>query len=459
MNTKIFTSIMSILLAFTYFSTFSAAQVPQKVNYQMVVRDANGDLVSESPVGVLISILQGSAEGSVAYAEVHLPQSNINGLISLHVGSGVPQNNTFSEIDWSSGPYFLKVETDPVGGTNYSINSISEILSVPYALHAKTADSLSGGIPATQNLADVLTNGNNANSQPIKNLAAPTENADAATKKYVDDKYAALNSTLNALLSRIEALEGEETFSPEDAPQAIGVTYNSENFSFFSPWGYNKPENSNRNYPIVVIGPHNESQFFTEEVRKKYPSFYLHYGKSNENDGAILADIIRDVIIAEKGHRIDTNRIYLTGWSQGGSGGYNLMRGFYSKGMYFAGMNRIAGQSQTELPDEVVAKTSVWYHIGTNDTDTRNQIAEQAYSFIKNHNYNSNSTETTFIDSVTDEFGETPVTYPRTTKTITKNGIEVFKLSIYEGMWHVKEPPYADSEVFKWLFSQSLVLR
>jgi uncharacterized protein (TIGR02145 family) len=131
----------SIFFALVFQSVFVFAQSPQKVSYQMVVRNASGELVKESAVGVRMSILQGSAEGTAVYVETHAPQSNVNGLVSLEVGSGTPVENTFAGIDWASGPYFLKAETDPAGGSSYSISGISEILSVPYALHAKTVET------------------------------------------------------------------------------------------------------------------------------------------------------------------------------------------------------------------------------------------------------------------------------------------------------------------------------
>jgi hypothetical protein len=46
-----------------------------------------------------------------------------------------------SGIDWSAGPCFLKIETDPSGGSNYTITGVSQILSVPYTLHSKTAET------------------------------------------------------------------------------------------------------------------------------------------------------------------------------------------------------------------------------------------------------------------------------------------------------------------------------
>jgi uncharacterized protein (TIGR02145 family) len=138
----------SIILALAFQSVCALAQAPQKVNYQMVVRDASGELVNESAVGVQISILQGASDGSAVYVETHAPTTNVNGLVSFEVGSGTPVLNTFADIDWAGGPYFLKTETDPAGGSSYTITGISEILSVPYALHSKTAETASGTLLA-----------------------------------------------------------------------------------------------------------------------------------------------------------------------------------------------------------------------------------------------------------------------------------------------------------------------
>ena len=52
--------------------------------------------------------------------------------------------------NWSNGPYFIKTETDPTGGTTYTITGTSQLMSVPYALHANTADSIVGGVSVTE---------------------------------------------------------------------------------------------------------------------------------------------------------------------------------------------------------------------------------------------------------------------------------------------------------------------
>jgi len=135
---KSFTSLI-LLLSIAY----GFAQAPQKMSYQCVVRKSRGDLVANQSIGLRISILQGSRSGNIVYRETYnpKPQTNANGLVTVEIGGGEALIGTFSDIDWVSGTYFLKAETDPTGGTNYTISVTSQLLSVPYALHAKTAEN------------------------------------------------------------------------------------------------------------------------------------------------------------------------------------------------------------------------------------------------------------------------------------------------------------------------------
>ena len=116
------------------------AQTPEKMSYQAVVRDSDDVLITNTQVGMQISILQGSINGTAIYTETQTPTANDNGLVSIEIGGGTG----FGDIDWATNVYFIKSETDPTGGTNYSITGTSQLLSVPYALHAKTADSITG---------------------------------------------------------------------------------------------------------------------------------------------------------------------------------------------------------------------------------------------------------------------------------------------------------------------------
>ena len=129
-----------LLLAFCVAGSFySVAQSPQKMTYQSVVRNASNTLISNSPVGVQISILQESSSGLAVYIERHTVTTNTNGLATMEIGNGTPVSGSFSSINWANGPYYLKSETDPAGGTVYSISATSQLLSVPYALYAETS--------------------------------------------------------------------------------------------------------------------------------------------------------------------------------------------------------------------------------------------------------------------------------------------------------------------------------
>lgn len=130
------------LLLFCLFTGLSLAQAPQKMSYQAVVRNNSNALLTNSPVGMKISILQGSATGNNVFSELHFISTNSNGLVSLEIGGGTTVSGNFSQIDWSNGPYFIKTETDPNGGVNYTITGTTQLLSVPYALHSGTSSGL-----------------------------------------------------------------------------------------------------------------------------------------------------------------------------------------------------------------------------------------------------------------------------------------------------------------------------
>lgn len=138
----------NITLLFTLLlAGFTAlAQVPQKFNYQAVVRNGSNALVANTAIGMRISILQGSASGTAVYVETQTPTTNLNGLATVSIGSGSIVSGSMATIDWSAGPYFVKTETDPTGGTTYTIVGTSEMVSLPYAMYAaKSGASAAAG--------------------------------------------------------------------------------------------------------------------------------------------------------------------------------------------------------------------------------------------------------------------------------------------------------------------------
>lgn len=136
------------IISMVLVTTSLLAQSPEQMSYQAVIRNINNELVANTEIGMKISVLQGSASGVAVYTETQTPTSNTNGLVSIEIG-GINASvvlGDFTTIDWANGLYFIQTETDPTGGTNYTITGVSQLLSVPYALHAKTAEVFTGNI-------------------------------------------------------------------------------------------------------------------------------------------------------------------------------------------------------------------------------------------------------------------------------------------------------------------------
>ena len=112
------------------------AQAPEKIGYQAIIRDHLNHLVVNQQVGMRIGILKNT---TLVYSEIHLAGTNENGLVNIKIGEGETVYGQFDEIEWWEGTYFLQTEVDPGGGTDYELTGTTQLLSVPYALHAKSA--------------------------------------------------------------------------------------------------------------------------------------------------------------------------------------------------------------------------------------------------------------------------------------------------------------------------------
>jgi len=128
-------------IAYCLIGTLIIAQTPQKFSYQAIIRNPNGQPVTNAIIATRISILQdlGMMGMYPAYIETQTATTNASGLLSLQIGTGNVVNGIFSSIYWTYGTYFLKTEIDPLGGTNYTIVDSTQLLSVPYAMHAATS--------------------------------------------------------------------------------------------------------------------------------------------------------------------------------------------------------------------------------------------------------------------------------------------------------------------------------
>jgi hypothetical protein len=138
---------ISLLLAFCLaILTVAQAQIPpQAFNYSAVARNAAGQPIATATIGIQISILKTSALGTVLYSENHFVNTDSFGLFNLIVGAGAVQSGSMNSIQWSTDNFYLKVGMDINGGTSFLTMGTTQLLSVPYAIHAATADSIIGG--------------------------------------------------------------------------------------------------------------------------------------------------------------------------------------------------------------------------------------------------------------------------------------------------------------------------
>ena len=119
---------------------FLMAQTPNVMIYQAVVRNGSNELVTNKSIGVRVSILEDSNNGTAVFQETHSVTTNGNGLVTLEVGNGTKTlPATLDDIEWGTHVFFIRTEFDITGGTNYNIVQTQQVMTVPYSYHAETA--------------------------------------------------------------------------------------------------------------------------------------------------------------------------------------------------------------------------------------------------------------------------------------------------------------------------------
>jgi hypothetical protein len=137
--------ILTLFLLVVVAITTNAQAPPEAFNYSAVARDANSNPIANSTIGIQMTILMGSPIGSTVYQENHFVNTDDYGLFNLIVGGGSILSGTIADIDWGADDYYLQVGMDANGGNNFLNMGSTQLLSVPYALYAKTAGSVNGG--------------------------------------------------------------------------------------------------------------------------------------------------------------------------------------------------------------------------------------------------------------------------------------------------------------------------
>ncbi len=162
------------IIILVFFPIFAVAQAPQKINFQSVLRNTTGEVVSNSSVSLRISILSGTITGTSIYSETHAKTTDAGGLMSLQIGSGTVLSGVFGDINWGGASHFIQLEADFSGGSNYIVLGTQELMSVPYALYASKTDTsalnLTSRLATKMNATDTVSLSNRINAKvPINN--------------------------------------------------------------------------------------------------------------------------------------------------------------------------------------------------------------------------------------------------------------------------------------------------
>ena len=92
----------------------TAQDVPQAINFQAIARDANSEVMANTPIMIQLTILDGAPEGELVYREIRSLTTNAYGSFSFQIGRDPYMAvGEFADIDWAGGRKFLKIDYDP----------------------------------------------------------------------------------------------------------------------------------------------------------------------------------------------------------------------------------------------------------------------------------------------------------------------------------------------------------
>ena len=231
------------------------AQVPYAFRYQASVRDSENKPVHES-VEFEIKLFQDDEALYEIYSERHVVKPDTNGLVAFSIGEGSTSDD-FSAVVWADGPYYIQVMLD---GEEISY---SQLVSVPYAMHAQTASML-------------------------YDLQEPVSSKDPTTKAYVDSANTALidslTNALQAALAEAKYYSDSLAISPKDLEvSSTGDTLLIGTQKLYIP-GMSSSNMEKYNEQLVLGGSYDET---LTSVMKCSDSSYLMMGTTFSSNGDV----------------------------------------------------------------------------------------------------------------------------------------------------------------------------
>lgn len=137
-----FFALYALLLCWAGFVQAQQLSSLPGMNYQAVARDAAGKLLSKKTVFLRVNLLSDGPSGNAVYSEVHQVTTNENGLFNLVIGKGESKGSTFQTIPWAEKNIWLELALSESKKEAFSVIGASQLLAVPYAYHAGSAETL-----------------------------------------------------------------------------------------------------------------------------------------------------------------------------------------------------------------------------------------------------------------------------------------------------------------------------
>jgi hypothetical protein len=116
-----------ILFVFSFLSSVAFTQIASNMPYEVTLKNALGEVVPNQNVGIQLTVLQGTSDGTVLFQETHFVTTDASGKVTLSIGDGTILNGTFDAIDWADAQIFIKTERDLAGGTAYTLIEIGQM--------------------------------------------------------------------------------------------------------------------------------------------------------------------------------------------------------------------------------------------------------------------------------------------------------------------------------------------
>jgi len=202
---KINILILSLLLSVSSLM----AQTPNAINFQAIARDQTGSVLENTNIQIRLTIIDSVTGGSEIYQELRALSTNNFGSFSFQIGQGADYVTlgAFLDVQWETGEKYLKIDYDPTNTFDWSLSlGTLELISVPYALHAKTAETITGTITEL----DPVYEGSQASNITITDIDNLSNLSGVNTGDQNLDAYATTTNVNNALAGKVNAESGKD---------------------------------------------------------------------------------------------------------------------------------------------------------------------------------------------------------------------------------------------------------